>query len=221
MRLMLTSRKTSIIAYTMGYQSKDSASRFTSALQSALSAHPSEVISHVLESYGLSTTAPDAEAWPLVLEFLNDVHFHAPVLAYAGGWPEDGTAYVYYFNETNPFDGSFKGQSSHILDLAYFFQNFNDFLNPDQQEVARAFAEDLLKYVAGKAPWEPCKGLEEGFRARVFGPSSKGQTRTVIKDVYGGESQRRGVLSQLVQEKGVKWDELAMVFVLFVGSYSP
>lgn len=219
--MLISLKKTSIFAYTMAHQSKNCASRFTSALQGALSTHPSEIVSQILEAYGLSATTPDAEAWPRVLEFLNDVHFHAAVLAYASGWPEDGTAYVYYFNETNPFDGPFKGQSTHILDLAYFYQNYNDFLTPDQQEVARAFAEDLLKFVSGKAPWELCKGVEEGFRARVFGPSSKKQTRRVIKDAFGGDSQRRSVLPQLVQQKGVKWDELAGVFAVFLGSLSP
>lgn len=89
--LMASKKKTSIFAYTMGHQSKDCASRFTAALQGALSAHPGGIVSHILEAYRLSTTTPDTEAWPRVLEFLNDVHFHAAVLAYAGGWPEDGT----------------------------------------------------------------------------------------------------------------------------------
>ncbi|CRG83911.1 hypothetical protein PISL3812_01267 [Talaromyces islandicus] len=212
---------TSIFAYTMAHQSKDCASRFTTALQGALSTHPSDVVSHILEAYGLSATTPDTEAWPRVLEFLNDVHFHAAVLAYASGWPEDGTAYVYYFNETNPFDGPFKGQSTHILDLAYFFQNYNEFLTPDQQEVARAFAEDLLRFVSGKVPWGSCVGVGKGFSARVFGPSSQKQIRRMANEAYGGESQRRSVLQLLVQEKGVKWDELAIVFPVFVGSYSP
>lgn len=156
-----------------------------------------------------------------MLEFTNDILFYAPVLAYATGWPADGNAYLYYFNEKNPWDGPLKGQSSHILDLAYFYQNFNDYLTTEQQEVARAFAEDLLKFVAGEAPWEPCKDLGEGFRARIFGPSDKKQVRRLVKDVYGGETQRRGVLPQITSEKGVKWDDLTGVFFAFLATYSP
>jgi len=214
------SKKTSIFAYTMPHQVKASAPRFISALQSALSAHPDSVISHILDAYSLSAATPDAAAWPCILEFINDVHFYAPVLAYASGWPDDGTAYVYFFNETNPWEGPFKGQSTHILDLAYFYQNFNDFLTADQKDVARAFAEDLLRFVAGEEPWEPCKNLGDGFRARVFGQSNGKQTRRVIRDAYGGESQRRSVLPQLVQQSGVKWDELALVFPVFASSLS-
>lgn len=107
------------------------------------------------------------------------------------------------------------------MDLAYFYQNFNDYLTPEQQEVARAFAEDLLKFVAGKAPWEPCKGTGEGFKARVFGPSAKQQVRRLVKDAYGGETQRRGVIPKLASEKGVKLDDLTGVFFAFLGTFSP
>ncbi|EEA28753.1 hypothetical protein TMatcc_002895 [Talaromyces marneffei ATCC 18224] len=212
---------TSIFAALLGFQAKNAAPRFISALETALSAYPVEISSQILASYNISSTTPDKEAFDRILELTDDILFYAPVLAYAAGWPEAGNAYVYYFNEQNPFEGPFKGQSAHILDLAYFYQNFNDYLTPEQQEVARAFAEDLLKFVAGKAPWEPCKDMSEGFRARVFGPSGKQQVRRLVKEAYGGETQRRGVIPKLASEKGVKLDDLTGVFFAFLGSFSP
>ncbi|OKL57800.1 hypothetical protein UA08_07259 [Talaromyces atroroseus] len=211
----------SIFGYRLPNQAKNAAPRFISALTNALSSHPAEVTSNLLASYSLSPTTPDEEAFSRILEFTNDILFYAPVLAYASGWPEDGNVYVYYFNETNPFDGPFKGQSTHILDVAYFYQNFNDHLTTEQQAVARAFAEDILRFVAGEAPWEPCKDLGDGFRARVFGPSSEKQVKKLVKDIYGGDSQRRGVLPRLLDETDVKWDELTGVFFAFLASYSP
>ncbi|PCH02393.1 Carboxylesterase, type B [Penicillium occitanis (nom. inval.)] len=212
---------TSIFGIRLGFQAKNAAARFISTLEKALSAYPAEIPSELLASYGISSTTPDKDAFDRILEFTNDVLFYAPVLAYAAGWPKDGNAYVYYFNEENPFEGPFKGQSTHILDLAYFYQNYNDYLAPEQQEVARAFAEDLLKFVAGQAPWEACKDTGEGFRARVFGPSGKQQVRRLVKDVYGGETQRRGVIPKLASEKGVKLDDLTGVFFAFLGTFSP
>ncbi|EED13169.1 carboxylesterase, putative [Talaromyces stipitatus ATCC 10500] len=211
----------SILGQTLGFQAKNAASRFIGALTSVLSAYPAEISSQILDSYGISSTTPDKDAFDRILEFLNDILFHAPVLAYAAGWPEDGNAYVYYFNEENPFEGPSKGRATHILDLAYFYQNYNDYLTPQQQEVARAFAEDLIRFVAGQAPWEPCKDLGEGFRARIFGPSDKQQVRRVVKDAYGGESQRRDVIPRLAREQGVHLDALAGVFPAFLSSFSP
>jgi hypothetical protein len=133
------------------------------------------------------------------------------VLTYAKGW--SGDVYVYYFNEENPWDGAWKGRSSHILDLAYFFQNFNEFLTPDQQAVGTAMAEDFFKFCHGVASWSPVKDVESRFTARVYGPSREKRTTSVVSQPYGGETQRRSTLFDYADK--VPLDKLSKVFGIF------
>lgn len=136
----------------------------------------------------------DEDAFAGFINFSNDISFFAPVLTFVKGW--DGNAYVYYFNEGNPWEGPWKGRSSHILDLAYFFQNYKEFLSPAQQAVATALAEDFLKFCHGAASWPAVKdgNLESGFAARVYGPSDEKRAAAVVSQPYGGETMRRSIL---------------------------
>ncbi|KAL4755536.1 hypothetical protein BDW72DRAFT_189286 [Aspergillus terricola var. indicus] len=93
----------------------------------------------------------DDDAYPAVLNYINDVLFFTPVLTFAQGWK--GNAYVYYFNEGNPWEGQWKGRTNHILDLAYLFQNFREFLSPKQQAVGlrslRTFSDSATGRLLG------------------------------------------------------------------------
>ncbi|KAL1987849.1 hypothetical protein VTN96DRAFT_2252 [Rasamsonia emersonii] len=205
----------SVFAYLNPQLKNNAARRFIDAVNQALPDHPTEV-RELLQKYGIAEGASDEEAFTGVLDFLNDVVFFAPVLTYVKGWP--GNAYVYYFNEENPWDGPWKGRSSHILDLAYLFQNYNEFLTPDQQAVATAFAEDFFKFCHGVAPWSPVQGgdIESGFTARVYGPSREKRVTSVVSQPYGGETQRRRTLFDYVDK--VPLDNLSKVFGIFKSS---
>lgn len=193
----------------------NAARRFIDAVNQVLPDHPTEA-RELLQKYGITEGASDEEAFTGVLDFLNDIVFFAPVLTYVKGWP--GNAYVYYFNEENPWDGPWKGRSSHILDLAYLFQNYNEFLTPDQQAVATAFAEDFFKFCHGVAPWSPVQGgnIESGFTARVYGPSREKRVTSVVSQPYGGEAQRRRILLDYADK--VPLDNLSKVFGIFKSS---
>jgi carboxylesterase type B len=105
----------------------------------------------LLEAYSITSSASDDEAFASVLQLANDICFHAPTMAIANSWK--GDSYVYFFNEPNPRNGPYKGEATHVLDVAYLFQNFNDQLPAAQQGVASAFAGDFVKFITGEAPW--------------------------------------------------------------------
>jgi hypothetical protein len=131
------------------------------------------------------------------------------VVTYAKRWP--GKAYVYYLNEGNPWEGPEKGRTSHILDIAYFYQNFSEYLDSDQQAVSKAFASDFLKFCHGLAPWPAVD--KTSFTARVFGPSSKQQISDISSQEYGGNTLRRGIL--LKHAAKVPLDDLVKVAGVF------
>jgi hypothetical protein len=189
--------------------------RLISALRTALASHPAEA-DRLLTAYGINDDTPDDDALPLVLNYINDINFFAPVLTLARGWR--GNAHVYYFNEGNPWDGQWKRQANHILDLAYLFQNFSEFLTPAQQAVGVSFAEDFFKFCHGIAPWPAvtAEDIGKGFSARVYGPSDRGLAAGVVHEPYGGESGRRNVLFDLAP--GVSLDDLAKAFGIFMTS---
>jgi carboxylesterase type B len=190
------------------------AKKFFKAVHAALPSQPS-VADEVLKSYCLTDeNASDEDAYPSILNFINDALFFTPVLTFAQGWK--GPTYVYHFNEGNPWEGPWQGRSNHILDLAYFFQNFRESLSPSQQAVATAFAEDFFKFCHGQAPWPAITPgtVTNGFAARCYGPSSEGITVGTVDRVFGEKSQRRSNFFDVADKVGP--DDLAKVFNVFM-----
>lgn len=190
---------------------KDSCgNKFITAINKVLTNAPISA-QQILESYSITTDMPDEEAFSAILNYSNDISFFVPVLSFAQGWP--GKAYVYYFNEGNPWEGPCKDQASHILDVAYLFQNFREFMTPAQQSVATAFAGDVFKFCHGVAPWPAVTGIQDGFTARTYGPSSNKPAAGQVKQPYGGESERRAILCDNADQ--VPQDDLAKVLAVF------
>lgn len=197
------------MAFLIPHTKQGCANKFTNAINTVLSSHPT-IAQQILSKYNITPGQPDEEAFPLILNFINDLLFFAPTLTLAQGWP--GTAYAYYFNEGNPWDGPWKGQASHILDVSYLFQNFRGYLTPAQESVGTAFAEDVFKYCHGIAPWPAVKPAT-GFTARTYGPSARDCIAGQVTKPYGEESQRRSVLFEFEE---VSLDDLVRVFVAFM-----
>ncbi|KAJ6096396.1 hypothetical protein N7486_007142 [Penicillium sp. IBT 16267x] len=182
--------------------------KFVAAIHKVLALHPA-VAQRILETYEISEETPDAKAFASALSFANDIALNAPVLSYALGWA--GNAYVYYFNEGNPWDGPWKGRANHILDVIYLFQNLNDFMTAEQAAVGTAFAEDIFKFCHGVAPWPAITSsqIDHGPSARIYGPSEQGSTTSVSQQFFGGNTLRRRILFDCVAE--VSLDDLAKV----------
>lgn len=126
----------------------------------------------LLETYEISADLPDEVAMSKVLEVLNDIDFYVPTVAYSEYLSSKGLqTYVYRFNEPNPWEGQWKGRASHILDISFLFQLFNDFLEIPQKDMAESFAKDILNFVSGKAPWQAWENQKRV--ARCYGPEGQ------------------------------------------------
>lgn len=196
----------------LAHTKENCAKRLTDAIHTVLPSQTA-VTQQILDKYGISPDLPDEEAFPVILNFINDLVFLAPTLSLAQGWR--GNAYVYYFNEGNPWDGPWKGRATHILDVAYLYQNFREFLNPAPQDVATGFAEDLFKFCHGVAPWPailPGK-TDAGFTARTYGPSAQDQIVGQVSEPFGEQGMRRSTLFDYADQ--VSLDDLVKVFVVF------
>jgi hypothetical protein len=167
-----------ILAY-MGLDNRNPgiAQKFIDSVNKTLSSHPGAG-KQLLSSYNITPSTKDDEALLSILRFASEISFYAPARAFAQGWPNK--FFLYHFNEGIPWEGRFKGEAGHILDVAYLFQNFNEFLNDEQKAVARAYAEDFINFVNGEDPWKPVKNGD--MAARVYGPSSEGITTKFVSD---------------------------------------
>ncbi|GAB1199562.1 hypothetical protein APSETT444_008912 [Aspergillus pseudonomiae] len=202
----------SILGVIMPNLKENCAEKFTTAMNKVLSSQP-DVAQRILGEYGIRKGMPDNEAFPAVLNYVNDICFFAPVLTFIRGWR--GNSHVYYFNEGNPWEGPWKGKATHILDVAYLTQNFQEFMKPSQQLVATTFAEDFFKFCHGTSPWPAVTNgdITTNFTARVYGPSSEGHFVGQVSEPYKGESHRRSILFDC--NDAVSLDELAGVFDVF------
>jgi hypothetical protein len=163
----------------------------------------------VLQAYGICSTTDDDEAMKLALDLATDVAYVTPAVAYARCFPK---SYYYHFNEPNPWDGPLKGCSTHMLDAAFLFQNFNEHMPPKMQDMAKGLAIDFVKFANGVAPWvEYSRGREE---VRVYGPSD-GRALSVEEN-NGWSNGRRDTLWKLSEEGKLDLDQLSVAWNMFV-----
>ncbi|KAH4057476.1 hypothetical protein HBI24_137270 [Parastagonospora nodorum] len=198
-----------ILAY-MGMDSRNPgiAQKFVDSVNKTLSSHP-EAAKQLLSSYNITPSTNDDEATLSILRFASEISFYAPARAFAQGWP--GKFFLYHFNEGIPWEGRFQGEAGHILDVAYLFQNFNEFLDDRQKAVATAYAEDFIKFVNGEDPWTPVK--DGNMAARVYGPSSEGITMKFVPDGNPKEVGRDERVLKLGEMAG--FDNLSAAFQNF------
>jgi hypothetical protein len=195
-----------ILAY-MGMDARNPgiAQKFIDSANTTLASQP-DVAEDLLAAYNITSNTPDDEALLSILRFASEIAFYAPARAFAKGWP--GKFFMYHFNEGIPWEGRFKGEAGHILDVAYLFQNFNEFLDEQQKSVARAYAEDFIKFVNGEDPWKPVS--KGDMAARVYGPSSEGVTTKFVADGDPRSVGRDERILELGDKAG--FDEIMSVF---------
>ncbi|KAF6800343.1 carboxylesterase [Colletotrichum sojae] len=158
------------------HREKGLAASFAESLPSSLTSH-SEVAARLLSTYDIDETKTDDEAFSNVLKFASDIFFQAPALSFATNFP--GDSFQFEFAEENQWEGPFKGHSTHVLDVAFLFQNVNEHLSPMQRASAVRFAEDVVDFVNGEAPWKRAQDAG-GLAAYANGTREyKGGTHTV------------------------------------------
>ncbi|KAH7393872.1 putative carboxylesterase [Phaeosphaeria sp. MPI-PUGE-AT-0046c] len=182
------------------------------ALSASLRANlPASACDAVLQAYGIEPASDDDKAMKLIIDLGTDIAYAAPALAYARSFP--GKTFYYQFNEPNPWDGVFKGNSTHMLDAAFLFQNFNNHMPSEAQEVAKGLAVDFVHFVHGKSPWVEYN--QDQGRVRAYGPSDKKSTVEVV-DKNGWGSGRRDILWRLSEEGMVDLDQLSVAWDMFI-----
>lgn len=157
------------------------AQAFINSCNKTLSAQP-EVATELLAAYNITASTSDDEAILAFVRFASDICFYAASRAFAQGWPNTSETklFLYHFNEGIPWEGRFKGEAGHILDVAYLFQNFNEHLDDAQLKVAREYGQDFIKFVNGENPWPPVH--QDELSAKVYGPSAEGVTSRWVPD---------------------------------------
>lgn len=205
-------QKASIFLFLQPQMKENCATKFVAAVNKVLGTN-SDTTKYILKNYNISEDTPDEEAIFPLIDFMGDIIFHAPVLAFASGWR--GNAYVYHFNEGNPWDGQWKGRANHILDVAYLFQNFREYLGPEENGTSVAFAEDFFRFCHGVVEWPAVTPgeINAGFSARIYGPSHEGTIAGITNVPFGQDSRRRGVLFDAALN--VSLDQVADVFLTF------
>ncbi|KAL5447662.1 hypothetical protein PMIN05_001957 [Paraphaeosphaeria minitans] len=192
----------SILAY-LGLNAKlpNIASQFIESVNKTLSDHP-DAVSTLLSAYNITSPSNDDEALLSILRFGTEISFYAPSLAFAKGWPRTkaNKFFLYHFNEGIPWEGKFKGEAGHILDVAFLFQNYKEHLRDKQKKVARAYGEDIIEFINGNDPWPPVEG--EQFGARVYGPSSEGITAKYVASGNPAEVGRHDRVLKLGEQIG-------------------
>ena len=166
---------------------------FQKSMAQSLKDHP-QLQKQLNQAYDLGQKDQQEEL-ENVLHFAHDIGFYAPALTIASSWP--GETYVYHFNEGNPWEGKWKGRSTHILDIAFLLQNYNDHLSAEQRASAVKFGEHVIDFVCGKKPYPAYKENEGG--AIVYGLGQAGKTE-FVRSTKAEDYGRRGTIFELAKE---------------------
>lgn len=186
------------------------AASFRASAAKTLQNHP-DALKSLLQLYMLdeaaTSTQSDDEALLNVLKFITDVAFLMPAVEMASNFSKD--AFVFGFNELNPWDGLFKGHATHILDVVFILQNYNQFLDETQRASAVAFATDIITFVNGQAPWKPFNG--SGNESAVYANGRREAAQVSL----GQQDGISFILEAGKDENGPGTDLLMQVFTDF------
>ena len=205
-RLTSLSKQGNIFQLALRHRQEGIAKQFEESLKRSIPGQE-PAINALLKAYGISTNPDDRTAYQSVLEFANDICFYIPEETFAENWP--GTTYVYHLNEPNPWDGPFKGQCTHILDVVLLFKNFEHALDPSIKAVGQSFGDRIINFVNGEAPWQASCGSNRV--AWVYGQQDG--TGKLVKD----QPELIGRRSAMFQFKNnIGWDNLHAAFHYFL-----
>lgn len=193
--------------------------KFPVSAKATLNGHPEEA-EKLLSLYGFGDAKDDESAFLKLLDFINDVSFTLGTLAFAKGFSARSTTNVFFFNEGNPWPGQFQGRATHVLDVVFLFQNYNDKLPPAQKKAAEQLGIDFARFVAGQEPWAKFEDTDGSRHVKVYGPSSTddasgGAKAGIVKDALSSrETGRKPEIVEIANRVG--WDTLGAVFIDFI-----
>jgi carboxylesterase type B len=155
---------------------------FTRSLTNTIHEEHHARLESLLNLYGISEADDDEKTRVKILQFGTDLKYFATSKHYATFWPAQ--SWLYYFNESNPWEGPHQGRSAHCLDIAYLFLNYNHVMGDSQKRVATEFARDVISFTNGEAPWAEFHSSKE---IRVYG--SNGESQGTGQKATAGPSQ--------------------------------
>lgn len=184
---------------------------FRQSAAKTLAHYPLPILQELLEHYQLSESSDQEDDANMmsILRFANDICFFAPPIELAAHFSRN--AYVFCFNEPNPWPGPFQGHATHILDVAFLFQNYSALLDEKQRAGAVQLGADVITFVCGKEPWTAFNDSEHGVAVyakgeRTFsGPPEEERTK-----------RHPFVFTSTKKEGWPSLDELMKVFMDFL-----
>ncbi|KAK7696693.1 hypothetical protein SLS64_014310 [Diaporthe eres] len=183
----------SILAYMLGPRADDIGAKFHTVLDQSLADSPDDAKAALLTGYDSGQGGGTVG----FLHFAHDVVQLAATSLIASRWP--GPAYVFHFNEPNPWEGRFKGVASHLLDTAFLFQNYEEYLDEEQAASGRTFGRHLIEFVSGE---EPYATFSSGSgKAQVYGPGEPRSRQVHAKDLVA--AGRRDRIFKLAEDVGL------------------
>ncbi|EEU35497.1 uncharacterized protein NECHADRAFT_98197 [Fusarium vanettenii 77-13-4] len=155
-------------------------------------------IGKLLDLYGLFPIETDDadQTRDKIIQFGTDLKFFASSRDYASSWPS--SSWLYYFKESNPWLGRYKGRSAHCLDIAYLFLNYKDIMDESQRKIAMSFARDVISFVNAETPWAE---FHSSGKMRVYG---------MLENDQYPEQNLEGVKSAPSQEVQTLWNEIGL-----------
>uniref|UniRef100_A0A0B7KAF2 Carboxylesterase type B domain-containing protein n=1 Tax=Bionectria ochroleuca TaxID=29856 RepID=A0A0B7KAF2_BIOOC len=184
-----------IISSALDSHKKDIGSRLVASLTRSLSKTP-QLVTSTLSDYHITDAESDDTAFHRIVALLTDVGFYAPLEIAARGWPNTHGRYIYHFNAPNPFHGPLQGKASHVLDVAYAFQNYNDYLSPPDICIAKDFGLAIVHFAHKGLPGWPAWSEDALEDPGVFGHVTDPDTTFSTT----GRSQRRPFIPSLLEE---------------------
>jgi carboxylesterase type B len=183
--------------------------RFVDKLRAAIPVTQHHLLDEIVHAYGLGKHVEEDEEEGThenrdrngFLCLIHDIMFYAPAEMIASAWPA-GRSYLYHFNEPNPWPGRWQGHASHLTDLAFLWQNYEEALAPASRQVSRHFSADLISFINGRAPWTAYRAAESSPpMARIYGPSDNGSVAGVAV-ARSGACGRRQCIWKFIDEIG-------------------
>lgn len=188
----LTRSQSSILAYMLGPGADHVGAKFRTVFDQSLADQPDARVA-LLNAYDAGQDGGNLA----FLQFAHDVVQLAATRSIASRWP--GSAYVFHFNEPNPWEGRFKGVASHLLDAAFLFQNYEEFLDEKQASVGRMFGRHLIEFVNGG---EPFAAFSSGSgKVQVYGPGEPRSRQVDAQDLLA--AGRRDHVFKLAEAVGL------------------
>ncbi|KAK5045738.1 hypothetical protein LTR84_008830 [Exophiala bonariae] len=178
------------------------------SLKESLDSTDARFVPAILSRYGLGQSAsPNSTETTrrAILDLGNDIHFALPALALAKIWSKttvpSAKAFLYHFNCPNPWDGPWKGEANHILDIAFALQNYNEQLSVGQRQCAGRFGKDFIRFVNGEDVWGEYRAGERPtsmiYSAQIDGEKDDSH---LVHDESSASTGRRTFIQELGAE---------------------